>query len=64
MKGPSVDQTLRCFGCDYLEVWWNGGPDLHAKCDFNKRYIYGDWKPGRAGEILTPKWCPEMKEKK
>lgn len=59
MKGPSIDKTLRCYGCDSLDVWWNGGPSLHARCKENDRFIPGDHRPGKAGEILTPKWCPE-----
>jgi hypothetical protein len=57
MKGPSIDQTLRCYGCDYFDVWWNGGPNLHAKCKEKDKFIPGDHKPGQAGDIKTPGWC-------
>lgn len=56
--GPSTDSKLRCFGCVHLDTWWNGGPNLHAKCEKKDRFIEGKHGPGRVAEIRTPDWCP------
>jgi len=62
MKGPSTSNRKYCLDCDYYNPIYNGGINLHPHCNKVDKYIDGTWYPGQASLVVTPEWCPFLKE--